>query len=213
MLLFHGNLWWAAAVSSINCFRVKPLEDHQPASPFPGSTFSRNQPWPALSSSMDLSSSMVCVLWSYISLVFTPRLFSAFAAVCGLLGYSHFSGANSKEKARTSWQSTNPLDLHLHLLSFFSLCSLCLSLSPCLYVICVKYTVYRNVFVAVWDCLGSSSESLNCGVSLWYIVRYGSAIYELHWREGHCFNPYSSTSLEQLQCGMKTLPFLLSMPT
>lgn len=122
---------------------------------------------------------------------FLPRAF--FRPLLLYVGYSATrifrsklkgKGKNFMTKHQPSWlASASPFFL-------LSLLPLSLSLPVCMsFASSIQCTVYRNVFVAVWDCLGSSSESLNCGVSLWYIVRYGSAIYELHWREGHCFNP------------------------
>lgn len=141
-------------MSSINCFRVKPLEDRQPASPFPGNPRFHA---PALASSVQLYGPAVCALWSCISLVFY-RAFFGLLLHSGLLGYSHFP--EQTQRKRQELHDKAPTLLTCICISFFSSLSapsLSLSLPVCMsFVSSIQYTEMSSLLSEiVWAVLPS----------------------------------------------------------
>lgn len=156
MLLFHGNLWWAA-------------------SPFPGSTFSRTSPGQLCPAYYGPASFVHC--GAAFPWVFTPRLFSAF---CCILGYSATrifrsklkgKGKNFMTKHQASWlASASPF----FLLSLLPL-SLSLSLSVC--HLCLVYSIQK----CLRCCLRLSGQFFRVS-ELWGFIVIYCAIWFCHLR-------------------------------
>ena len=161
MLLFHGNLWWAA-------------------SPFPGNPHFHA---PALASSVQLygpAKILHCALWSCISLVFCTR---AFFGLCCILGYSATrifrsklkgKGKNFMTKHQPSWlASASPF----FLLSLLPL-SLSLSLSVC--HLCLVYSI-QKCLRCCRCCLRLSGQFFRVS-ELWGFIVIYCAIWFCHLR-------------------------------
>ena len=137
---------------------------------------------PALASSVQLYGPASRVAWfvHWASCIFPGFLPSAFFRPFAAFWATRllaFSGANSKEKARTSWQNTNPLDLHLHLLFFFFLCSLSLSLSLSVCQLCLVYSIQK----CLRCCLRLSGQFFRVS-ELWGFIVIYCAIWFCHLR-------------------------------
>lgn len=168
-----------------------------------------HQPWPALSSI--LWTCQLCALWSCISLGFYPAPFFGLLLHSGLLGYSHFP--EQTQRKRQELHDKAPSLLTCICISFFSSLSapsLSLSLPVCMsFVSSIQYTEMSSLLSEiVWAVLPSLwTVGFHCDILCDMVLPSTNSI------GVRDTGSTRSTSLEQLQCGMKTLPFLLSMPT